>query len=99
MDAHSRMRAMLEGNSSDTPRSDLKDTLRPAARPTNYLPDGIDVAAAIRRAAEGYKTAGMPINQEPVKRTPITLTESREDLAARIPDPIQRAYVILSGRA
>jgi hypothetical protein len=95
-DGHARMRALLEAN--DSPRSDLKTDVQVNPQATNrFLPDNIDLAAAMRRGADGYRTAGITINKEPVK--PITLTESRQELAQRIPDPIQRAYLILSGRA
>ena len=98
-DAHARMRALLEA--SDSPKSDLKDVPAdvPSARASDYLPAGIDLAAAIRRGAEGYKAAGIPINKEPATQKPLILTESREALAQRILDPIERAYLILSGRA
>jgi hypothetical protein len=97
-DAHARMRALLEA--SDTPRSDLKTDAHVNPPTTDpFLPDGIDLAAAIRRGAEGYKAAGIPINKEPATQKPLILTESREALAQRIPDPIQRAYLIMSGRA
>jgi hypothetical protein len=96
-DAHARMRALLEA--SDSPRSDLKTDAQlnpPVTDP--YLPDGIDLAAAMRRGAAGYTHDGITINKEPAKPRPITLAESRQELAQRIPDPVQRAYVILSGR-
>jgi len=97
-DAHARMRALLEA--SDTPRSDLKadDPVNPQAT-NRVLPDGIDIAAAIRRAAEDYKRQGITINTPGARQEPITLAESREDLAKRITDPFERAYVLLSGRA
>jgi hypothetical protein len=99
LDAHARMRTLLEA--SDTPRSDLKadDHVNPQA--TNwFLPDGVDIAAVIRRAAAGYRTDGIDLNPTPraAQMKPITLAESRAELATRIPDPIQRAYVILSER-
>jgi len=91
---HDRMKLMLEA--SDRPRSDLKDAPPPTTDP--YLPDGIDVAAAFRRAVAGYAQDGVTLNTPPPARPkPITLSEAREDLAKRITDPIQRAYVILSG--
>ncbi len=99
-DAHARMRALLEG--SDTPRSDPKAGDHVNPQETNrFLPDGVDIAAAIRRAAAGYKAAGIDLNTTPraAQMKPITLAESREDLAKRITDPIERAYVLLSGRA
>ena len=98
-DAHARMRALLEA--SDSPRSDLKadDHVNPQAT-NRVLPDGIDLAATIRRAAAGYKADGIDLNPTPraAQMKPITLAESRAELATRIPDPIQRAYVILSER-
>jgi len=98
-DAHARMRALLEA--SDSPRSDLKadDHVNPQAT-NRVLPDGIDLAAAIRRAAAGYKADGIDLDPTPraAQMKPITLAESRAELATRIPDPIQRAYVILSER-
>ena len=97
-DAHARMRALLEG--SDTPRSDPKAGDHVNPQETNrFLPDGVDIAAAIRSAAEDYKRQGITINTPGARQKPITLTESREDLAKRITDPIERAYVLLSGRA
>lgn len=99
-DAHARMRALLEA--SDTPRSDLKADDHVNPQETNrFLPDGVDIAAAIRRAAAGYKAAGIDLNTTPraAQMKPITLAESREDLATRITNPIERAYVLLSGRA
>jgi hypothetical protein len=99
-DAHARMRALLEA--SDTPRSDLKADDHVNPQETNrFLPDGVDIAAAIRRAAAGYKAAGIDLNTTPraAQMKPITLAESREDLAKRITNPIERAYVLLSGRA
>jgi len=97
-DAHARMRALLEG--SDTPRSDPKAGDHVNPQETNrFLPDGVDIAAAIRSAAEDYKRQGITINTPGARQKPITLTESREDLAKRITDPIERAYVPLSGRA
>ena len=96
-DAHARMRALLEA--SDSPRSDLKTDAQLTPPMTDpYLPDGIDLAAAMRRGAAGYKHDGIAINKEPAKPQPITLAESRQELAQRITDPVQRAYVILSGR-
>ena len=99
-DAHARMRVLLEAG--DTPRSDLKadDHVNPQ-EPNRFLPTGVDLAAAIRRAAEDYKAAGIDLNTTPraAQMKPITLAESREDLAKRIRDPIERAYVLLSGRA
>jgi hypothetical protein len=99
-DGHARMRALLEA--SDSPRSDLKadDHVNPQER-NWFLPVGVDIAAAIRRAAAGYKAAGIDLNTTPraAQMKPITLAESREDLAKRITDPIERAYVLLSGRA
>jgi hypothetical protein len=90
------MRALLEA--SDRPRSDLKsEPSEPAG--AGYLPVGMDIAAAMRRAAEGYKAAGVTINRPIGTAKPLILAESREDLAKRIPDPIERAYVLLSGRA
>lgn len=101
-DHHSRFRALLEASASDTPRSDLKadDHVNPQ-EPNRFLPTGVDLAAAIRRAAEDYKAAGIDLNTTPraAQMKPITLAESREDLAKRITDPIERAYVLLSGRA
>lgn len=98
-DAHARMRDLLEA--SDTPRSDLKTDARlnpPMTDP--YLPDGIELAAAIRRAGAGYKADGIDLNPTPraAPMKPITLAESRVELVTRIPDPIERAYVLLSGR-
>jgi len=52
----------------------------------------------MRRGAAGYKHDGITINKEPATPQPITLAESRQALAQRITDPVQRAYVILSGR-
>src|SRR5437879_5708882 len=53
-DAHARMRALLEA--SNTPRSDLKADDHVNPQETNrFLPDGVDIAAAIRSAAEDYK--------------------------------------------
>ena len=96
-DAHARMRALLEA--SDSPRSDLKTDAQLTPPMTDpYLPDGIDIAADMRRGAAGYKHDGIAINKEPAKPQPITLAESRQELAQRITDPVQRAYVILSGR-
>jgi hypothetical protein len=99
-DAHARMRALLEA--SDTPRSDLKaddHANAPAPGGDPYLPPG-DLVGAIRRAAAGYKADGIDLNPTPraAQMKPITLAESRAELATRIPDPIQRAYVILSER-
>ena len=96
-DAHARMRALIE--TSDTPRSDLKDADVPGSTASDYLPVGSDIAAVIRRAAEGYKEQGITINTPVARQKPITFAESREDLAKRITDPIERAYVLLSGRA
>jgi hypothetical protein len=98
-DHHARMRALLEA--SDTPRSDLKADDRANPQATNrFLPDGVDLAAAMRRAAAGYKADGIDLNPTPhaAQMKPITLAESRAELATRIPDPIRRAYVILSER-
>lgn len=98
-DAHARMRDLLEA--SDTPRSDLKTDAQVNPQATNrFPPDGIDLAAAIRRAAAGYKEDGIDLNPTPraAQMKSITLAESRAELATRIPDPIQRAYVILSER-
>ena len=99
-DAHARMRALLEA--SDTPRSDLKADVHVNPQETDrFLPDGVDIAAAIRQAAAGYKAAGIDLNTTPraAQMKPSTLAESREDVAKRITDPIERAYVLLSGRA
>lgn len=87
------MRALVEGASA-TARSDLKA----GVGDDPYLPRGIDLAAAMRRGAEAYKAAGVTINTPVAKPKPVTLAESREDLAKRITDPVQRAYVLLSGR-
>jgi hypothetical protein len=95
-DGHARMRALLEA--SDTPRSDLKDLVVDSPDHDPYLPPGVDIAGAIRRAAEGYKRDGVALNPPITKRQPITLAESRADLAQRVLDPIERAYIILSGR-
>ena len=100
-DAHARMRALLEA--SDRPRSDLKaddHANAPAPGGDPYLPPG-DLVGAIRRAAAGYKADGIDLNTTPhaAQMKPITLAESREDLAKRITNPIERAYVLLSGRA
>ena len=98
-DHHARFRTLLEGTASDRPRSDLKsEPSESKGKESDYLPNGIDVAAAIRRAAEGYKAAGVTINAPVVRRKPLILTESRDELAARVSDPIQRAYLLLSGR-
>ena len=99
-DAHARMRTLLEA--SDCPRSDLKADDHGNPQETNrFLPDGVDIAAAMRRAAAGYKADGIDLNPTPraAQMKPITLAESREELAKRITDPIERAYVLLSGRA
>jgi hypothetical protein len=97
-DAHARMRALLEA--SDTPRSELKADEHVNPQATNrFLPNGVDIAAAIRRAAEDYTRQGITINTPGARQKPITLAESREDLAKRITNPIERAYVLLSGRA
>ena len=99
-DHHSRFRALLEASASDTPRSDLKaDDHGYPQGPNRFLPNGVDLVAAIRRAAEDYKRQGLTINTPGAREKPITLAESREDLAKRITDPIERAYVLLSGRA
>jgi hypothetical protein len=94
-DHHARMRTLIE--TRDTPRSDLKDNTPPATG-SDYLPTGIDLAAAIRRSAEGYRAAGIIINPPVTRPKPVTFSESREDFAKRIADPIERAYIILSGR-
>ena len=97
-DAHARMRALVEASA---PRSDLKaaEHVNPQAT-TRFLPNGVDLAAAIRRAAAGYKADGIDLNPTPraAPMKPITLAESRVELVTRIPDPIERAYVLLSGR-
>jgi hypothetical protein len=94
-DHHARMRTLIE--TSDTPRSDLKDNTPPATG-SDYLPTRIDLAAAIRRSAQAYRAAGISINTPVTRPKPVTFSESREDFAKRIADPIERAYIILSGR-
>lgn len=96
-DHHARMRGLLEGSASETPRSNLKT--EPDVTESGYLPRGVDIGAALRRHAERYKATGVTINRPIGTAKPLTLAESHEDLAKRIPDPIERAYVLLSGRA
>lgn len=64
-----------------------------------YLPPDVDLGHLMARAAAGYKEAGITINRPIGTAKPLILTESREDLAKRITDPVERAYLLLSGRA
>jgi hypothetical protein len=99
-DHHARFRSLLEGSAAGLPKSDLKDPDRasaPAGDP--FLPAGVDLAGAMRRAAEGYKQAGITLNTPVVRAKPVTLAESREELAKRVTDPVERGYLLLSGRA
>jgi hypothetical protein len=97
VDAHARMRALLE-STVQTPRSDLKaDALATAPEPQAFAPD---FDAAVAAAVANYKANWLPIRDTAPapRKTYQTLSEVREDLARRVPDPIARAYIILSGR-
>jgi hypothetical protein len=99
-DGHSRMRALLEsGVDRSTPRSDLKEPSTVSPDDDPYLPPGVDVGRVMAKAAQGYKDAGVTINKPVGQAKPMVITESRDELAARVTDPIARAYLLLSGRA
>lgn len=97
VDAHARMRALLESTAA-TPRSDVKDDAV-ANRPQRqaYAPD---VDAAVAAAVANFLAT--PLSVRDTRPAPATtsqtLIEARAELARRVPDPIQRAYIILSGR-
>ncbi|HTK43434.1 MAG TPA: hypothetical protein VL287_17745 [Gemmatimonadales bacterium] len=98
-DGHSRMRALLEsGVDRSTPRSDLKEPSTTSPDDDPYLPPGVDLAKIMSRAAAGYKDAGVVINKPLGTQKPMVITESREELAKRVTDPVERAYLLLSGR-
>jgi len=79
------------------PRSDVKaDALATPPRPQGFAPD---LAAAFAAAAANFKAHARSVHGTAPgpRQTYQTLIEARQNLARRVPDPYQRAYIILSG--
>jgi len=94
---HDRVAGMILRESREHPVSDLKDDSRfNAPRRSEYASDP---RAAVAEAVANFLAHPETHPAAPKKTTPVTTLSEAQQLEKAIPDPIQRAYVILSGRA